>query len=95
MEYRERWFLLFSGDDYYPSGGLFDYKGQFESIEDAKSRLVELGSDWANIGLWNGKSLEIVAAYMQSTMIPGGVGWIHTGEELFADHAKRGGWPNT
>lgn len=29
-------FLLFAGDNYYPGGGVVDFKGMFETIEAAK-----------------------------------------------------------
>ena len=32
-------YLLFSGEDYYPSGGAYDFIGSFESIEDAVNAL--------------------------------------------------------
>lgn len=28
-------YLLFAGDNYYPDGGLLDYKGDFDTVEDA------------------------------------------------------------
>lgn len=28
-------FLLFAGDNYYPAGGMYDYRGDFSTIEDA------------------------------------------------------------
>ena len=28
-------YLLFSGDNYYPSGGISDYKGDFDSLDEA------------------------------------------------------------
>ncbi len=30
-------YLLFAGEDYYPSGGMQDYWGTFETIEEAKN----------------------------------------------------------
>lgn len=44
--------LLFAGENYYPSGGWDDYRGSFDTIEDAKKWLQEniSGSDlWAHI----------------------------------------------
>ena len=45
--------LLFAGDDYYPEGGAYDFKGSFETVELAleahnpKEHRYEGG--WANI----------------------------------------------
>ncbi len=36
-------YLLFSGDEYYPSGGWEDFQGYFESLEDA---LKASKNDW-------------------------------------------------
>ena len=44
--------MLFAGYDYYPSGGWEDFKGYFDSIEDAKNYLlrIEMGHDsWMHI----------------------------------------------
>lgn len=32
-------YLLFAYDDYYPSGGWNDFKGSFDSVEEAKSNI--------------------------------------------------------
>lgn len=51
-------YLLFEGEDYYPSGGWHDFKGHFETIEQAKTWLEENYScpcdQWAHI-VYQGK----------------------------------------
>lgn len=50
-------FLLFWGYDYYPSGGWYDFKGSFDSLDAAKEVLLqrqpdgfrECDGDWAHI----------------------------------------------
>ena len=43
--------LVFAGDDYYPGGGWCDLKGDFESIDKAKSFCQEIApdNDWIQI----------------------------------------------
>lgn len=41
-------YLLFAGEYYYPSGGFHDYKGSFETINDARSNVM-LHHDWYHI----------------------------------------------
>ena len=45
-------FLLFGGDDYYPGGGMADFRGQFDSIEEAESiaTSAEFNNDWSRDG---------------------------------------------
>lgn len=40
-------YLAFAGDQYYPSGGWRDYRGQFATIEDAIAEVA--GKDWWHI----------------------------------------------
>ena len=44
-------FLLFSGGDYYPEGGAYDFKGSFETAEIAVKAhdSNEYNDGWANI----------------------------------------------
>jgi len=43
-------YLLFSGYDYYPEGGAYDFKGSFETAEEAvKSHNLKYTNEWANI----------------------------------------------
>jgi hypothetical protein len=46
-------YLLFAGDDYYPQGGCWDFKGSFNSIEEAVTahdpNEFEYKGGWANI----------------------------------------------
>ena len=57
MTGKQRRFLLFAGDSYYPSGGWNDFIGYFPSVEAAKEGALRLGIDsvyiynfeWAHI----------------------------------------------
>ena len=44
-------FLLFAGDEYYPLGGWHDFKGDFETLEDAQTWFLKvvLRYDWAHV----------------------------------------------
>ncbi len=43
-------YLLFSGDEYYPLGGWNDFKGSFDTLEEAKEAKEKLsGHDWYQI----------------------------------------------
>lgn len=48
-------YLIFGSPGYYPSGGMYDFRGSFDTIEDAKALANEpfesaaRGSDWAHI----------------------------------------------
>ena len=43
-------FLLFAGDQYYPSGGWGDFKGSFDTIAEARAAERALpGHDWWQI----------------------------------------------
>ena len=63
-------FLLFGGDDYYAGGGMADFRGRFESIEDAVriAENSEFNNSWSSKGKcewWavvDAKTLEIVQA---------------------------------
>lgn len=51
-------YLLFGGDTYYPGGGWEDYRGGFDSVEDAL-RAAARGSDWWHIvDLESGRIIE-------------------------------------
>jgi hypothetical protein len=39
-------FLVFAGDFYYPSGGWGDFQGDFDSIDEAKDKLLKIHKDW-------------------------------------------------
>lgn len=54
-------YLLFSGQCYYPSGGIDDFNGDFDSFEEAKSEYETLKSnknvwcrEWAHV--WDSES---------------------------------------
>lgn len=46
-------YLVFAGDQYYPSGGWNDFKGSYLTQEDAWDALVQLfatsGCDWCHV----------------------------------------------
>ena len=42
-------YLLFAYDEYYPSGGWYDFRGSFDSIEEAKKFCDRVNRDWAEI----------------------------------------------
>lgn len=48
-------YLAFSGDDYYPLGGMEDYIGDFDKLEDATAAVVsdiedhDWGYEWGNV----------------------------------------------
>lgn len=57
-------YFLFAGDCYYPSGGVWDWEGSFDSVKEAKERLEELlkhgNYGWAHIAFWNGIDIKII-----------------------------------
>jgi len=63
-------FLLFAGDFYYPSGGMDDLRGAFETLDDAKA--AHHGHDWAHVAEWrdgdddNEAGLWIVATWLSA-----------------------------
>jgi hypothetical protein len=46
-------FLLFSGDEYYPCGGMNDFKGDYDTLDEAKDALIKIAldgdADWGHI----------------------------------------------
>ena len=42
-------FLVFSGTDYYPGGGVEDFDTDFDTLEYAKMFQIDSGHEWANI----------------------------------------------
>lgn len=42
-------FLLFSGDIYYPGGGWNDFQGDFDTLNEATDKAIELKRDWDQI----------------------------------------------
>ncbi len=42
-------FYLFAGDDYYPCGGVDDFQGMFEVLDDAIREVPNLRYDWWHI----------------------------------------------
>ena len=45
-------FLLFAGDEYYPSGGMLDLKGMFDSREEAQAYVDCREGDDAPVGCY-------------------------------------------
>ena len=43
-------YYLFAGNNYYPKGGMLDYKGEFESIKDAVEYFRDHAEDISNDG---------------------------------------------
>jgi hypothetical protein len=42
-------YLVFFGDNYYPCGGWSDFKGSFDTIEEAREFLLTKNFDWYQI----------------------------------------------
>ena len=72
-EARMKQILLFAGNDYYPEGGAYDFKGSFETVELAlqahnpKEHRYEGG--WANI--FDLKEEKIVKQFSRGTWYEG------------------------
>ena len=58
-----RKYILFAGDDYYPSGAMGDYMGAYTTIQDAKDAFEKTNNDWAEIAIYDGEGLRLVAQY--------------------------------
>tara|TARA_Y100000593_G_C4245816_1_gene304594 strand:+ start:101 stop:364 length:264 start_codon:yes stop_codon:yes gene_type:complete len=71
-------FLLFGGDDYYPGGGMSDFRGRFDSIASAEeaARNVMFKNAWSDTGVcqwWqivDADTLQVVQADREG---PGGM----------------------
>lgn len=55
-------FLVFAGSNFYPNGGWSDYKGDFDSIENALRYLVKSHSEWEWYQIVNSETKEIIEA---------------------------------
>jgi hypothetical protein len=42
-------YLLFAGDNYYPSGGWDDFAGEFDSADDAIAAFSQKTHDWGHV----------------------------------------------
>lgn len=51
-------YVLFTGDNYYPSGGFYDFNGAYEILEDAKSAGLEF-FEKSYSGWWHVLDLEL------------------------------------
>lgn len=50
-------YLMFSGLDYYPGGGIADYDGDFDSIDEAVKHFEDMRHDWYQIVQSNDMSI--------------------------------------
>lgn len=58
---------LFSGEDHYPEGGLEDYYGSYETLEEAKAAGEESNDDWTTIAMTQEDgSLKNIAFFIES-----------------------------
>jgi len=67
-----RKYLLFYGHDYYPSGGINDFEGSFDSIKEAKSNKIDSDDYWSHIVLLDDMS-KVCSFYCGQ--------WVNEGEE--------------
>ena len=58
-------YLLFAGENYYPSGGASDFIAAFDSVDDAKAHAEQqqYKHDWAHIASFDGQTLQEVAEW--------------------------------
>ncbi len=42
-------FMVFAGDSYYPEGGMADFLGDYETIEEAITAVTATVGDWSQI----------------------------------------------
>lgn len=42
-------FLAFGGDEFYPCGGMYDFKGDFDSLDEALMCCLNEDGDWYHI----------------------------------------------
>lgn len=75
-------YWLFAGKDYYPNGGIEDFKGDFDSVEDAKAafdnaqaaeKIDNRKSDWAHIV--DSTTAQIVVQFNGLNYMPEYQGW--------------------
>ena len=63
MSFKRYW--LFGGDNYYPSGGLYDFKKTFSTDQEAKDFALLQGYEWFQIF----DSLEIRFSYFERVFV--------------------------
>lgn len=68
-------YLLFAGDDQYPRVFPGDYKGAFDSIEEAKAYVEDKSYDWAGIFTFDGAEFNEILALYTLYDGSGGVEW--------------------
>ena len=58
-------YLLFTGNQYYPSGGMEDFKGSFDTVDGAKTAIPDVGVcegyEWGHI--YDTEKMEILLEY--------------------------------
>lgn len=74
-------YLLFSGKSYYANGGILDFKGSFDSLEDAVAKgryqLDNTYEDWFHV--YDSES-NIVKAYIDGSCCGNVTGWVKGNE---------------
>ena len=66
-------YLLFAGENYYPSGGASDFIAAFDSVDAAKAHAEqEHRHDWAHIASFDGQTLKEVAEWQVLSRYSGG-----------------------
>lgn len=51
-------YALFSGDAYYPAGGWDDFRGSFDTLDEAVAAAQKRGDDWSHVvDLHSGKEV--------------------------------------
>ena len=58
-------YLLFAGHDYYPSGGALDFRGSFDTVDEAKAAVAaDTMIEWAHVCIaTDDGELEFVQSY--------------------------------
>lgn len=64
-------YLLFAGNEYYPSGGAKDFRGTFDTSEAAQ--IARPNCDWAHVAEFDGKTMRILREWEAPDY--GGTGW--------------------
>lgn len=56
-------FFLFIYDEYYPGGGMYDYAGAYESVEDAQHYALERTYEHGNIAELTDEGLKLIESW--------------------------------
>lgn len=54
-------FMLFCGQDYYASGGMLDFVGSFDTIDEAAAAMEVESTDWGHI--YDTEDMKVVRSY--------------------------------